>query len=191
MLDSHGDQFQVGVFGNNNNENESGVASPTIDDDFGADLNSALKNALNDDCRGFSSVKSDCKDLRYDIQSDISFVESMEREMAIEMMKDKVELRRGLRNHNPGNKSILVKRLTKAERRTALKHVKDRVKKIRQARKGIISPSLCKENNVKKKKTTSKKSQKSIPPRSGMKTRSANRKKNGGPLQTRNLQPTK
>lgn len=181
MFASYEDQLQVGVFGNIHD----GESSPK---DLGVDLESALTNSLNEGCRGFSSVHSECRILRHDIKADISFIESMERDLAIQMMKDKVELRRGLRNLNPNNKSILVKRLTKAERRAALKHVKDRVRKFRRARKGIVSPSHSKENEIIPKQV-SKKAQKSAVKHS-MNTRSSNRKKQSRLLCARNIQPT-
>ena len=144
MFDIDELEESVGVHRFNNDENKLL--------DFEVDLESAFNEAINDGCRGFSSLNSEYKMLRLDVQSDILFVESMERQMAIEMMKDKIELRRGIRGLNPTFQQQSIKRLTNAERMEALRYVKDRVKKLRQARKQQqhkkkrINPANAKEN---------------------------------------------
>lgn len=163
--------------------------------DYGSDLDCSFTEGMNDGCRGFSSVDSEYKLLRLDVASDISFVESMEREMAIEMMRDKIELRRGMKGMD--STTIQFDKLTNAERMAALKYVKDRVRKLRQAKRRLYnnnkSPTKCNKENVVKsaaaksgkppikhslRKKSERKSRVPIPLRSITNMQSANRQSN-------------
>lgn len=97
-----------------------------------------FENTINDGCRGHSSLTSACI-----FKLDLSWFDNKEREMAIEMLKDRLELRRGLRGLAP--LSPCVRRLTNDERTQALKYVKGRAKDLRQARLAKMAPTKAKQ----------------------------------------------
>ena len=89
------------------------------------------------------SITTECEFLRFEIKLDLQSFDSMERDMALEMLKDKIELRRGLRGLAPLSPSV--RRLTNDERLQALKYVKGRVKDLRQARLSKMAPTKAKQ----------------------------------------------
>jgi hypothetical protein len=83
------------------------------------------------------------KFLREEIKLDLLSFASMERDIALQMLKDKIELRRGLRGLAP--LSPRVRRLTNEERMQALKYVKGRVQDLRHARTAKMAPTKAKQ----------------------------------------------
>jgi hypothetical protein len=105
------------------------------DDDsaaFEADFLSDFKNNINDGCRGFSSLSWECKDLHRGIKFDLGFMDSMERNLALEMLRDKLEIRRGMRGEDP-NICRVFRKLTRGERRSDLTRVKERLRTLRES----------------------------------------------------------
>jgi hypothetical protein len=122
-----------------NNDDDSAV--------FEADLLIDFENNINNGCRGFSSLSWECKSVRREIECDLSFIDSVERNLGLEMLRAKLEIRRAMRGDNPNPFRVFPK-LTRAERRSALTRVKERVRKLREGKKQKQSPCKHKKEPV-------------------------------------------
>ena len=112
-------------------DNDDGDSVALLDE--ARDLVSDFENNINDGCRGSSSLTAEYSAVRTEIDFDFVFMDSMERELALEFLRDKLEIRRGMRGDDP-NPLRVFEKLTKEQRRAALDRVKCRVRKIRQQR---------------------------------------------------------
>ena len=156
------------MFSPNRKEEDDQVVDDNFEDDlkrFEESLNANWQEGLlllQDDEDGVSLFspppKSGPRTIQQETKDEFSSFDEMERRLATEMLQDKLELKRGLRDiKRKQQHAYSYKRLTQEERMGALRYVKRRVQELRSKR---YDEMIKKENipAMKQSKTTRKSS---------------------------------